>query len=295
MKEKKTIAPNECSLKRWILALVVGILLSYIVISPLQALPLAENRVDTFMGILYADIYTFLFFIPLFIGTAIAIKWIGKTSLKDFILGVNGKVNVKESFIILGLCAGGFAMTYLIIASNISWRGVDAKNFAFLLLFTLLVLWMQTTWEELIFRGMFIRWACKNDVRITKKTLIVGAVSSFIFVLGHVYNPEVTSQKGIDILLTALSYFLMGFVCFVADLHFGSLVPGIVLHWCNNFILSTVISQEISVITNPTLFVDKTPKIASWDLLSTVLIYLPISVYIVCGIIRRKKAAAAQK
>jgi ABC-type polysaccharide transport system permease subunit len=52
-----------------------------------------DNRVDTFMGITYADFFAVLFFIALFVCTVLAIRFVAKTSLKDFILGVGGILN----------------------------------------------------------------------------------------------------------------------------------------------------------------------------------------------------------
>lgn len=295
MKNKKIIAPNECSLFRWILVLAVGFLVATAVILPLNFLSYLTNRTDTFMGITYADIFSVLMFVPLFIATAISIRLLAKTPLKDFILGVNGKINKKESLIIFALYAGGMLIPWLITAGNVRLRGVTAGNFAFLVLFSLLLVWMQTTWEEFVFRGFLIRWACKNDVRFTKKSLIAAVISSVIFMLAHMENPEITSQSGFDVVIISASYFISGFVCFAADLHFGSLIPCMIVHWINNFVLLTVISQEVSAVTNPTLLIDSTPKTALWDVLSTVLVYLPLTVFIVWDIVKHRKAKPAKE
>ena len=172
-KEKKQIAPNECSLKRWIAVLVTGLVIGLTLDIPLN--PYMENRVDSIMGISYADFFGVLSFIPLFLGMTLALWLVGKTSLKNFVLGVGGTVNKKVCLTVLGIFAAGFAIPYLLTASNLRLRGVEAGQFAFLILFMLLTTWIQTTWEELIFRGLFIRWACKNNVGYTKKALITGA------------------------------------------------------------------------------------------------------------------------
>ena len=277
-KEKKQIAPNECSLLRWIAVLVTGLVIGLTLDIPLN--PYMENRVDSIMGISYADFFGVLSFIPLFLGMALALWLVGKTSLKNFILGVGGTVNKRVCLTVLGIFAAGFAIPYLLTAPNLRLRGAEAGQFAFLILFMLLTTWIQTTWEELIFRGLFIRWACKNNVRYTKKALITGAVSSLAFALSHVANPEVTSQSGFGILLVVAAYTIPGFVCYLADLHFGSLLPGIIVHWLNNFILFTLVSSEVSVVALPTLLIDTTPNHAAWTLGSTALAYLPLLVYI---------------
>ena len=104
-KEKKYIAPNECSFKRWLAVLVVGLLLGGLLGSPIAVLSQQDN---SFMGIRYFELFGQLNFLPMFLGLALAIKFIGKTSLKDFILGVGGKVDKKESLTIMGLYFGAW-------------------------------------------------------------------------------------------------------------------------------------------------------------------------------------------
>ena len=291
-KEKLQITPNECSTGRWIAVLAVALTVGFVLGSPLSTF--MSNREDFFMGVAYADLFGVLFFVPLFVGMVLALKLLGKTSLKEFILGVGGKVNKKECLLVFGLFAGGFVLPHLLILNNIHLRGVDVGEYGFLVLFMLLTAWMQTTWEELLFRGLFLRWACKNKVGYTKKAMLAAVLSSVVFALSHVTNPEVTSQSGIDMLLAVLAYTIPGFVCFLADLHFGSLLPGIIIHWINNFVLFTVISSEVSVVSVPTLLADSTPNSAAWSLGSTALAYLPVLVYILLDIRKKRKAAAPE-
>ena len=175
-KEKKLIAPNEASLGRWIAVLlacaVFGLVLA-IVFIPMLKLP-----EDTFMGISHEQILTILVWVPLFWGFVIALKLVGKTSLKDFVLGVGGKVNRKESLTILGLYLVGLMLVFLPNLGNIHLRGIKPGEFGFLVLFMLLTLWCQTTFEELVFRGLLIRWACKNQVGFTRKAVIVAVITA---------------------------------------------------------------------------------------------------------------------
>lgn len=292
-KEKKPIAPNECSTLRWIAVLLIGLLIGFVLNLPLS--PYMENRTDTLLGIRYSEIFGVLSFVPLFIGMALALRFLAKTSLKDFILGVGGSVHKKTCLTVLLLYVGGFAVPYLLTIANIRPRGVEAGQFAFLVFYMLLTAWIQTTWEELLFRGLFIRWACKNKVGYSKKALIAAGISSVAFALSHVANPEVTSQSGFEVVLVVLAYVIPGFVCFLADLHFGNLLPGIIIHWVNNFILFTLISSEVSAFPVPTLLIDSTPNHALWTLGSTALAYLPVLIFILWDAHKRKKNASTDK
>ena len=289
-KEKKIIAPNECSFGRWLLVLVVGLVVGFILVVPIY---LALYGVDkSFMGISYTNIFNVISFIPLFAAMVVSIRLIGKTSFKDFILGVGGKINVKECLIISGLYIVGFASPFIMCAKNIVLRGVKPGEFAFLIVLMILTAWMQTTFEELVFRGLLLRWGCKNKIGYTKKALILAVINAVAFALFHAINPEVLSQEGYLIPIAILTYAIPGFMFFIVDLHFGSLLPGCIIHLINNVFLYTLISSEISAVTNPTLLVDKTPRHALWSFGSTVIAYLPITIYIVIDLIRRKKAAS---
>lgn len=289
-KEKKYIVPNECSVGRWIAVLIVGLLLGCILSIPL--FPFMQNTTDAFMGIPYTELFGILAFAPMFWGMVIAVKVLGKTSLREFVLGIGGKVNKKECLTVFGLFAAGFLMPHLLILDKIHLRGTNPGEFGFLLLFMLLVTWMQTTWEELIFRGIVIRWVCGNKVGYTKKAVIAGIVSTLAFALAHAPNPEVTSQKGIQMLMVLSCYMIPGMVCYIADLHFGSLLPGIIIHWVNNFALFTLISSDVSALSFPSLLVDNSPSSAAWTVASTAMAYLPVLVYILLDLRRRRAGNA---
>ena len=290
-KEKRLPAPNDCSVGRWILAAVMAILVGLVLSVPLN--PYLENTSEFMMGISYANFFSIVTFIPFFVATIIVLKLVCKTSLKDFVLGVGGKLDKKMCLIVLGLYAVGFAIPYLLMARHIHLRGVQAGQYCFLLLFVLLTVWMQTTVEEFLFRGLFFRVLCKNNVGYTKKGIIAAVVSAVVFALFHVPNPEAASQKGILVVLTIFSYVVSGFVYALADLHFGNLIPGILIHWLNNTLLTTVISAEVSVVTMPTLLVESVPYGAVWTLGSTVAAMVPVTFYIIISLIKRKKAASA--
>lgn len=296
-KSKKVIAPNECSLVRWILAVLVGFVAASLLSMPLLV-PLQENpelAQSTVMGIPLETAGNLLSFVAMFWGTALCLKLIAKTSLKDFILGVGGKADKKECLMLIGLHTLGLGLSFLLSVPNISLRGVELSTFLALLVFAALVTWTQTSWEELVFRGVFLRWACKNKLAFTKKAIIVGAVSSFLFAVSHLANPEISSMKGLELVIGVCCYILPGVVFYVTDLYFGSLLPGLVLHWINNFVLFTLISGEVTALAMPTLLVDRSPQGAWFILAGTILSYAPEIVYMIWHYRKHGKTAAQLK
>jgi membrane protease YdiL (CAAX protease family) len=300
-KEKKRIAPNEASLVRWIAALVMCFPLAVLLFIPagpffMDHVVITPNRTfaseDYFMGISFAEFFLDFGFVALFFGLVITIKLIAKTSLKDFVLGVGGKLNKKECLTILGLYATGMLLNYLPNLDQIRPRGVNPGHFLFLVLYALVVVWEQTTWEELVFRGLMIRWACKNKVGFSKKTYLLVVVTAVAFAMGHSKNPELASLSGIQLVLAIASYGVTGTMFLLTDLYFGSLMPGILIHWLNNFVLTTLIAAEDSAIMAPTLFIaDATGRSGVGMLIGNLLPWLPIMVYIFLDYRKKKKAA----
>lgn len=289
-KEKKYIAPNECSGLRWLGVLLASVLITMILSLPLSLLVL--NRTGTFFGVGYQQISNLLSFAALFWGLVIAIKVVGKTSLKDFILGVGGKLNKKECLIVLALSASVFIVNLLTdLGHNIHLRGVSFGTYAAGFLISLALIWMQTTWEELIFRGIVLRWVSKNNIGFNKKTILAAVISSVLFALAHVTNPEVTSRSGLDQIAMVCVYTIPGMAYFLMDLYFGNLMPGIIMHWANNFMNAVLVSGEISALAMPSLLVTTSSYSAYVALLGVFVTKLPFLAYILWDIWRKKKAA----
>ena len=291
-KEKKRIAPNEASLLRWIAAAVIGFIIGLAIALAIEGF--LRSLPGSIMGVAFEPLYTMCQFVCYFIGFVIALKLVAKTSLKDFVLGVGGKINVKECLLILGLYIIGFLVLILQGLDAVHLRGVKAGEFAFLFVFMLLTAWTQTTWEELIFRGILLRWACKNQIGFTKKSVIVVVLTTVAFALGHVTNPEVTSQSGFDVVLAISAYAIPGVVFAVANLYFGSLMPGIIIHWINNFVSFTLLGTDSGAMPLPTLLVSdggNSVSVASM-FVGTLIPYSPIIVYILWDVWKKKKAAS---
>ena len=290
-KEKKYIAPNECSGRRWLGVLLVSGLFTMVLSLPLSLLVL--NRTGTFLGVDYQQISNLLSFVALFWGLVIAIKVVGKTSLKDFVLGAGGKLNKKECLTVLVLSVGAFIVNLLTDLDHLHLRGVSLGTFAVGFLISLTLIWMQTTWEELIFRGIVLRWVSKNDIGFNKKSILAAVISSVLFALAHATNVEVTSLSGLERVAMVCVYAVPGMVWFLMDLYFGNLMPGIIMHFVNNFLLTVLVSEEVATISMPTLFVTTASYSAYARLLGAFVTKLPFAAYILWDIWKKKKAAAA--
>lgn len=281
-KEKKFIAPNEASLGRWLSTLLVSFLIANVINFPVGVL--FRNQTGCFQGIAITQILDLFTFMCMFVGLVIAIKLVGKTTLKEFVLGVGGKLNKKECLIVLGLSFSCFFLGVLTDLKHIHMRGISFGTFAATFLISLALIWAQTTWEELIFRGMFLRWIAKNDIGFNKKSILAAVISSALFALAHAFNPEVTSLSGMEQIAMVCVYAIPGMAFFLMDLYFGNLMPGIIMHFVNNFMLCFFLNGEVSAITMPTLMVTTADYSAYVTLIAVALNKIPFVAYVLWDI-----------
>ena len=290
-KEKKYIAPNEASLGRWICAMLLGMLIAMAIYFPVGLL--FGNQTGSFQGVAIAQILNLVTFMCLFVGMVIAIKLVCKTSLKDFVLGVGGKISKKECLIVLGLSLSSYFLSVLMDLGHIHMRGIPFDTFAATFLISLALIWAQTTCEELIFRGIFLRWISKNDIGFNRKSILVAVISSVLFALLHTVNPEVTTLSGMEQIAMVCIYIISGMAYFLMDLYFGNLMPGIIMHFVNNFMLSILVNGEVSALGLPSLMVDTADQSAYVRLICVLLSKMPFVVYVLWDIRKKKNARAA--
>ena len=302
-KEKKLIAPNELSFGRWlaVLAATLGFYLVVFIVAVIVfpdlpkylGAPGLEKETASILGLDVGTMLLFLSFIPAFVGFVLFLKVIGKTTLKEFILGVGGSLNKKSCLIVAGLFVLGFAISALTNISYIKLGNVEIGNYLFLIFFALVSVIFQISVEEFLCRGFFARWICKNKLGYSKRAFIAAIISSLIFAIAHATNSEMSAQNNtLNTVLMFLAYALSGFVYFLCDMHFGNLVPGFIIHWLNNFIIFTMFTYQSAAITSSTIFIDTTPSSGALTLLSVFITHLPLVVYIIVDSIRRKKLAA---
>lgn len=292
-KQKKVIRPNEGSFVRWLLTVVVGTAFGIILSMPLVIVEQMSPHIlaGTPFGFMSEQLFLVASFIPLFLGMMIALRLVAKTPLRKFIFGEGERIGKKTGLIILGLFLLGLVLSVLISISSIRASGVRANQFLLHFAAMLLLVWIQTTYEEIVFRGVFIRYACGNDIRMSRKAVIMGFVSSALFMIAHFANPEILTQSGLQVVAAALAYFITGMGMYFVNIHFRSMLPGILIHWLNNMIAFVFICNEVSAGQKIALFVDSSSTTGIYVLVSTALVYVPLYIYIAVRAIRRKKAA----
>lgn len=151
------------------------------------------------------------------------------------------------SFIVWFLLSGLFdVVLYLIDPSNYEFLGLDLHRFGPLFLISVLVLPIQTTYEELLLRSYL--WQGLGIWKVNK--LFPFLVTSSLFALLHAMNPEI-QEYGYVVLVQYLSVsLLLGLLVMQSD----SLELSMGAHLANNIYGSLITSAHGSALTTDSLF-----------------------------------------
>ncbi len=298
-KKSKEWPENECPKWRWIAAVVVGFILGSIagiiimsivrVIVAIAGLNVSEDMLQflELMITFATDFWMLIIFIGIFC----------KTRIMSFIRGREGHTDKKK----VATVAIIFFISSL-FASFPTWKNTvlnEKASFATVglsVLLSVIFLWMQCGLEELWFRGVIGRMFFGDNLKqkFSFKVFWYIVISSVLFAIMHGANPEVLNTAGIDTLFSMLSYLIPGVMFAVVTLHFGSLIPSMILHTINNFMCAIYISSDVSALTTTSIFVDKTTENTGfYAFLSTALIFLPTAVYLIIAKNKEKKNSEA--
>lgn len=280
-KEKiKKFEENECTIWRWVLVVIIGFIIGVIISNAVMIVCILTNvfQIQIFSELGDSNIIkAFVAFACYFVSLVIAVRLIAKTSIKSFIFGLGGKLNKKESVAILGTYLFGLILASLLDLKTTRFSGVSVSQYLISFLWCSIFGWMQTTWEEFVFRGIVIRAVCKNNIVFNIKSFLAGLISTTVFALLHIANPELTSQNTLlQKILMLLYYFIMGFFIYISDLVGKSLMPGILIHWIHNFFMFTIVRDKVSALETRALFINFSALTGFDYLLRGFVIWLPI-------------------
>lgn len=157
---------------------------------------------------------------------------------------------------------------------NYQWS-FDAKSFFLFLLPALILVPIQTSTEELIFRGYLIQWMG----RYSRKMWLPLLAPSVVFMLMHFLNPEVEAY---GFWLTMPMYFGIGLLMSWITLKTGGLEMALGLHLANNLYASLIVTFPSTALPSPALFSIQTyePVAALVQQVTVMAVYLGI-IYLV--------------
>ncbi|MCR5302331.1 MAG: CPBP family intramembrane metalloprotease [Lachnospiraceae bacterium] len=228
-------------------------------------------------------------FAGLFTGSFLALRWICRTSLRSFLFGRGRKPDVKRA-----ITAGAFMLAGLFVSSipllkNFTHDNDNITLIVVNLIFCLLFVWIQTTTEEIFFRGFFLRVPYGNEIPVLPRGLLFAFISSLFFMAVHLFNPEIQSQPfGADVLLGAASYFVGAFCTYICNLLIGGMEAGLVFHFFNNFYCFFLVRAQVTVLETPSIFIDTTrTNTGTTVFIQELFMYIPPLLYLLWSNRRR--------
>ncbi|WP_155008758.1 CPBP family intramembrane glutamic endopeptidase [Priestia megaterium] len=205
-------------------------------------------------------------------GLWIGIRFIHKRRMKSLITA-NKQINWKRILWSFGLFSALLIITQLIdVAFNhkdYGWNHVSFREYVPLVLITFLLVPIQTTTEELFFRGLLLQWVSKK----VKNSVVLSLIVGLMFSIGHFANPEMNQS----FLLVGLDYIVAGFALTFIAVKTKSLEITIGAHAANNmFIALFLVNDDSSFGAIPSLFkaINDAPGLSlTWSIVTFVAFY----------------------
>jgi len=182
-------------------------------------------------------------------GLAVTVKLIHRRSLRSLIAPEDRfdwtrAARAAAAWVVM---AAAVAILEHLIYPERYYLSFNPDRFFFYLVLVLLLTPLQCFVEELVFRG----YVMQGLGLLTRRPLVIAALSSIAFTIPHLLNPEVL-EHGAAIM--AANYFAIGMLLATITLRDGRLELAIGLHAVNNVFLALIANYEGSVLTTESVF-----------------------------------------
>jgi uncharacterized protein len=182
-------------------------------------------------------------------GLAVTVKWLHRRPLLSLVTPgarIDWRRMGRAAVVWLAIAAALSLLEFLLFRDRF-YLSFNAARFAPFLLLVLLLTPLQAATEELVFRG----YAMQGLGRLTRSPAMIAILSSLIFTVPHLLNPEVQEH---GMLVMAANYFAIGMLLATIALRDGRLELAIGLHAVNNVFLALVANYEESALMTESIF-----------------------------------------
>jgi CAAX protease family protein len=170
----------------------------------------------------------------------------------------------------------GSAIEFLIWPEtfSVNFNPLPFLIFAFI---ALILTPIQTTCEELFFRGYLVQ----AGSLISRNAIFLSLLSGLLFALPHIFNPELAA----NFYVVLASYFVLGVFLAWISIKDGTIELAIGLHAANNLFAGLVVTFPLSALQTPAIFYT-THFDPFFNLMVTILLS---AVFYIIVFVRRKK------
>ena len=184
------------------------------------------------------------------------------------------KFNWKRTFFSFGLVFGILALSLVVqrfFGHDLKFQ-FDINKFLPLLVVSLIMLSIQTTCEEVIFRSYLLQ-GFKNRLRSNKAAVLI---SGIMFGAIHIGNPEI-QVIGYHILVY---YIVVGIFLGLITLFDNGMELAIGYHAANNIFAAIVVTNDWQAFQTDAIFLDTSQPGFAWDVLLGIFVVLPFIFYV---------------
>ena len=219
--------------------------------------------------------FTFLLipFITGFLALLACVKWIHKRKIVS-LFTVRKSFDWKRflfSFFLWGVLLFLFFIISFLVGYPIVFN-FNPTTFFPLVLISLFILPIQTTFEELFFRGYLFQ----GFGQLFKKGWISVLITGVMFGLMHGSNPEVEKIGMILLVFYILNGVFLGIVVLMDD----GLELSMGYHAVNNIFAALIVTNDWQAFHTDALFIDKTPPEFGVENVLTLLVIQPLFLFI---------------
>jgi membrane protease YdiL (CAAX protease family) len=187
-------------------------------------------------------------FIIFFLGIWLTVELVHRRRLRTLVTGAH-RVNWRRIWL-----GGGIWVLLAVVASLVEyliWPETFSIRFdwrAFLPFFLLAIFLtpIQTTSEELFFRGYLVQ----GGSLISRNAIFLSLWSGILFAIPHLANPEVAA----NLVLVSLTYFVLGAFLAWISLKDGTLELALGVHAGNNLFAALAVTFPDSALPTPAIF-----------------------------------------
>jgi membrane protease YdiL (CAAX protease family) len=212
-------------------------------------------------------------FVCAFVGLYVVVE---KLHHQKFITIITSRTNVDWkrvflSFVVWSIVSiTAFFITFLIDSDTIIWQ---FKPLPFFLLFciTIVLMPIQTTTEELVFRGYLMQ----GFYNLAQNKWFPLLMTSIIFGTMHIFNPEVEKMGYLILVYYIGTGLFLGIITLMdegTELALG-------FHAANNMVASLLVTSDFTVFQTPSIFKDISEPSINFEVFIPVLILFPLLGY----------------
>lgn len=201
-------------------------------------------------------------------------RLIFKRSFRTF-LTARPRFDFRRFFFSFGLWSTlmmvSFFITFIDYSHQIHWN-FQPEHFFWLVLISLVLVPIQTGFEEVLFRGFLLQMFGKA----TQKGIYLILINGILFCALHLMNPEVGTLGLPAIIFYILSGVFTAFIAIMDD--------GLELSWgfhlANNLFGIIIVTNDWQVIQTDALFMDVSTPVLGWDMYVTMFLFYPLMIFV---------------